>query len=154
MRKGFDEAIGSHRSSPQVQSHPGFNISEEEGPELGSESVDELDASELDSQVEEDDTGAESDGEDYDEWTGFGQSSEADEDPDPPPEDPWGTTAAIPAPQPRSKYVPPHLRKAAADVQSQSSESLVKLTKQLKGLLNRHAVYPLSLPFMLTESPV
>jgi nucleolar MIF4G domain-containing protein 1 len=48
-------------------------------------------------------------------------------------------------PQHCSKYVPPHLRKAVANAQGQSSESLVKLTKQLKGLLNRYVAY--FLPF-------
>ena len=97
----------------------------------------------------DDDTSAE-----FDEWTGFDQSSEVDEDPVPPLGKPQGTTAVTSNPQPASKYVPPHLRKAAADVQTQSSESLVKLIKQLKGLLNRYATYLLSLLFTLTEPSV
>ena len=87
----------------------------------------------------EGDTDTESDEGDYVEWTGFGQGSEGDEDPLPPPEKLQETTTAIPAPQPESRYVPPHLRKAPTGAQSQPSESLVKLTKQLKGLLNRYA---------------
>jgi len=154
MRKGLGETVGSHRSPPQVQSHLNSDISEGEDSELGSEFVGELDAGGSGPWVEDDDTGAESDEEDYDEWTGFGQGSEADEDPVPPPAKPQGTAAAIPAPQPGSKYVPPYLRKAAANVQSQSPENLVKLTKQLKGLLNRYAVYLLSLSFTPTDFPV
>ncbi|KAH9903026.1 MIF4G-domain-containing protein [Cubamyces lactineus] len=36
-----------------------------------------------------------------------------------------------------SKYVPPHLRRQAAAEEGQTSEAQIKLTKQLKGLLNR-----------------
>ena len=114
----------------------------------------ELDSSGSDPEVEEDDASAESDDDDYGEWTGFGQSLEADEDP--PPQSPklQETPAATRTPQPGSKYIPPHLRKAVADVRSQSSESLVKLTKQLNGLLNRYAAHPPLAPLALTGFPV
>ncbi|EIW57543.1 ARM repeat-containing protein [Trametes versicolor FP-101664 SS1] len=42
-----------------------------------------------------------------------------------------------PSPRPGSKYVPPHLRKRAEAESGQPSEAQLKLTKQLKGLLNR-----------------
>ena len=112
-------------------------MSEEEEPGLGSE----LGAKGSDYKVEEGDTSAESDDDDYGEWTGFGQSSEADEDPAPGPQKPHETAVTTLTPQPGFKYVPPHLRKPAADVQSQPSETLVKLTKRLNGLLNRYAAH-------------
>lgn len=86
--------------------------------------------------MEEGNAHTESD-EEYDEWTGFGHSSEADEDPVPSPAKLQVTSAITLSPQPGIKYIPPHLRKAAADVQGQTSEAIAKLTKQLKGLLNR-----------------
>lgn len=92
-----------------------------------------LDGDGPNSQTEECFASADSE-EDYEEWMGFDQSSETDEDPMIPP-----------PPRPGSKYVPPHLRKEAADTQAQLSESLVKLTKQLKGLLNRYSTYLLPL---------
>ena len=124
-------------------------MSEEGASEVDSESADELDSV---FQAEEGDTSAESDGE-YDEWTGFGRSSEAGEDPVPSPVKLQEVAAVTPTPQPASKYIPPHLRKAA-DIQTQSSESLVKLTKRLKGLLNRYDAHLLSFLLTLTESPV
>jgi hypothetical protein len=111
-------------------------VSEEGGSELDSETADELDVSESDSEMDDDCTSAESD-EDYGEWTGFDQGSEADGGPAPPPIKWQETITATATPQPGSKYVPPHLRKVIEDGQSQSSESQVKLTKQLKGHLNR-----------------
>ena len=134
-------------------SHPGSEISEEEDSGLDSETMDEPDASGSDYKAEGE-TSAEPDEDDYGEWRGFGQSSEADEDPAPGPPKLHETTAAALTPQPGSKYVPPHLRKAAADIQSQPSESLVKLTKRLNGLLNRYAARPLLLALALTRSPV
>ena len=128
-------------------------MSEEEDSGLGSEIVGELCASGSDHKVEEGDTSAESDEDDYGEWTGFGQSSETDEDPTPGLPKPHGIASATPTSQHGSKYVPPHLRKAAADVQSQPSEGLVKLTKRLNGLLNRYAVHLLLLALVLTGSP-
>ena len=128
-------------------------MSEEEDSGLGSECAGGLDADGSDYQAEGD-TSAESDEDDYGEWTGFGQSSESDEDHAPGPPKFQETAAPTSTPQPGSKYIPPHLRKAAADVQSQPSESLVKLTKQLNGLLNRYAVHPLLLALALTGSPV
>lgn len=98
--------------------------------------------------MEDDGASGESD-DDYEEWTGFGQSSEADEDPTLPPTKSQEAAAATLNPGPGSKYVPPQLRKTAADVQHQSSESLVKLTKQLKGLLNRYIARLLPLSFTL-----
>lgn len=106
------------------------------------------------SAVEEADTSAESDEDYYDEWTGFGRRSEVDEDPTSPPVKPQETPAATPAPQPESKYIPPHLRKVAAGAQGQPSESLVRLTKQLKGFLNRYATRLLPTPLTLTKFPV
>ncbi|KAF9648687.1 hypothetical protein BDM02DRAFT_3155622 [Thelephora ganbajun] len=114
-----------------------FESSAGEGPELDPGFADELDVNESISQAEEGNTNTESDDEDYGEWTGFGQRSEPDEDTVPPPVKPQETATTMPTPQPGSKYAPPHLRKVAPGVQSQSSESLVKLTRQLKGLLNR-----------------
>lgn len=152
MRKGLTETVSPRSSSPQVPSHTGSDTCEEMEEELVSETADELDASKSDSEVEEGDTSAESDEDDYDEWTGFGQSSEVDEDPISPPTKPRETAANASTPLSGSKYVPPHLRKAATDVQS--SESLVKLIKQLKGLLNRYSAYLLPLLFTLTEPPV
>ena len=93
--------------------------------------------------MEEGDTSAESDEDDYGEWTGFGHSSGADEDPTPGPPKPHEAAATTPTPQFGSRYIPPHLRKEVADAQSQPSESLVKLTKQLNGLLNRYVAHPL-----------
>jgi len=120
-------------------------MSEEEDSEVFSEPADELDTNESAFQAEEGDTSAESDVEEYDEWTGFSRSSEAGEDPVPSPVKLQEVAAVTSTPQPASKYIPPHLRKVAADVRTQSSESLVKLTKQLKGLLNRYDAYLLSL---------
>lgn len=103
--------------------------------------------------MEESDANTESD-EDYGEWTGFDRSSEADEDAIPPPGKPQEAVVVPPPIQPGSKYIPPHLRGAVADVQTQSSESLVRLTKHLKGLLNRYATSLLSPLFTLKGSSV
>ena len=153
VRKGLDKTTDPHRRTPEVPPHPESDTSEGESPKFDSETEDGLDASKSDFMLEEGDPSAESD-DDYGEWTGFGQSSEGDEDPTLPPTKLQETPAATPTHHPGSKYVPPHLRKTAADVQRQSSESSAKLTKQLKGLLNRYDVYLLPLLFTLTEPPV
>lgn len=128
-------------------------MSEEEESDPGTHSTNVLDTDEPNSQTEKGLASADSD-EDYEEWTGFDRSSETDEDPVIPPENPQETAVVPPPPRPGSKYVPPHLRKAAADTQTQLSESLVKLTKQLKGLLNRYPAYLLPLLFTLREFSV
>jgi len=122
----------------------------EEDSGLGSE----LGAEGSDYKAEKGDTSAESDNDDYGEWTGFGQSLEADEHPALGPQKPHETAVATLTPQPGFKYVPPRLRKPTADVQSQPSEGLVKLTKRLNGLLNRYAVHLLLLTLALIGSPV
>lgn len=114
------------------------SISDEGGPELSPGFEDELNVNESDSEAEEDERSRASE-EDHGEWTGFSHSSEADEDPAPSPAKLLETATFTPTPQPGSKYTPPHLRKAAMDPLDKSSESLVKLTKQLNGLLNRYA---------------
>lgn len=124
-------------------------MSGEEDPEADSKFADELYTDEPDFRGEESDSDTSTE---FDEWTGFNQSSEVDEGPIPPLGKLQETATVTPNPQPVSKYVPPHLRKAATDVQTPSSESLVRLTKQLKGLLNRYATYLPSLLFTLTES--
>ena len=93
----------------------------------------------------EGETTTNSDEENHDEWTGFGRSSEVDEGRISPSTKPQKATTVPPPLQSASKYVPPHLRNVAADVQAQLSESLVKLTRQLKGLLNRYAIFMLCL---------
>lgn len=111
---------------------------EREDSELSSEFAEELNASESDSEAQEYEASTESG--DYDEWTGFCHSSGAG-DLVPPPTKPQEIATFALTPQLGSKYVPPHLRKTAKDPQNQPSESLIKLTKQLKGLLNRYALY-------------
>jgi nucleolar MIF4G domain-containing protein 1 len=117
-----------------------------ERSDLGSDFTGELGASGFDFRAEGGDASTESDEEDYDEWMGFDHSSEEDEEPILPPEKPEEIHTVAPSARQDVKYVPPHLRKAAADLQGQPSESLVKLTKRLKGLLNRYVV---DLPLML-----
>ncbi|EDR08399.1 uncharacterized protein LACBIDRAFT_297002 [Laccaria bicolor S238N-H82] len=61
------------------------------------------------------------------EWNGI-EDSEGDEEP------PAGLVAEIEInPKPATAYVPPHLRKG----NDEGSEAMIKLTRQLKGLLNR-----------------
>ncbi|RDX57306.1 MIF4G-domain-containing protein [Lentinus brumalis] len=81
------------------------------------------------------------DEEDEEEWHGIGTESESEEVPsliqanrteatNEPVATPQASTSA-------SKYVPPHLRKRAEAESVELSESQLKLTRQLKGLLNR-----------------
>ncbi|KAL0954941.1 hypothetical protein HGRIS_003874 [Hohenbuehelia grisea] len=90
-----------------------------------------LDEEDTDSEmsVNDDEAGEEEEIED-EEWHGFGETaSESDGSPE--------LHQPEPAPansQPATKYIPPHLRKAQKDA---PSEDQIKLTKQLKGLLNR-----------------
>ncbi|KAK7033227.1 MIF4G/MA4-domain-containing protein [Favolaschia claudopus] len=80
--------------------------------------------------------------EDEDEWHGIevkdsesGSGSDSDDQEDQE-EDPSDVPAVVPVanPQPGTAYVPPHLRNRATD---EESEIIAKLTRQLKGLLNR-----------------
>ncbi|OJT11465.1 Suppressor of glycerol defect protein 1 [Trametes pubescens] len=70
------------------------------------------------------------------EWHGFGGADDDEEDGSKPYEE-VTSDAVVPAAPSGSKYVPPHLRKRAEAESGQPSEAQLKLTKQLKGLLNR-----------------
>ncbi|KAI0635926.1 armadillo-type protein [Trametes polyzona] len=66
------------------------------------------------------------------EWQGLSGTAKSEET------GPGGVGESSQAPAaPASKYVPPHLRKRAEAEAGQMSEAQLKLTKQLKGLLNR-----------------
>ncbi|KAJ2935373.1 hypothetical protein H1R20_g1721, partial [Candolleomyces eurysporus] len=80
-----------------------------------------------DSSSDEDGT-EEGDDENWDEEWG-GVDSEAEEDGE-------SSPANADPPKAAGAYVPPHLRKAKLDA-AQPSEEIIKLTRQLKGLLNR-----------------
>ncbi|RPD60072.1 MIF4G-domain-containing protein [Lentinus tigrinus ALCF2SS1-7] len=75
------------------------------------------------------------------EWHGFGDDSESEEVPTLIEVDSNETTekdaTAPPPATTASKYIPPHLRKRAEAESAQLSEAQLKLTRQLKGLLNR-----------------
>lgn len=72
------------------------------------------------------------------EWEGFGgHSLDLERDTNPPQTQ---TSAPPEKPVPGTRYVPPHLRNRQADSESEKqSEEQLKLTRQLKGLLNRCA---------------
>ncbi|KAI0649110.1 ARM repeat-containing protein [Trametes meyenii] len=78
-------------------------------------------------------------GDDEVEWQGFGDSDRGGDSGDELQDDetPLDKTEALPPASSGSKYVPPHLRKRAEAEDGQQSEAQLKLTKQLKGLLNR-----------------
>ncbi|KAL1703573.1 armadillo-type protein [Schizophyllum commune] len=68
---------------------------------------------------------------DEEEWQGISTS-------DAPPSAPADTPASVPEPSaPATRYVPPHLRNKVASGDGQDAEVIAKLTKKLKGLLNR-----------------
>ncbi|KAI0359869.1 MIF4G-domain-containing protein [Trametes cingulata] len=91
---------------------------------------------------EEASSGGENDEADEEEWhgiTGSGNEhpqAEADSEAGATTENVKDNSSAAPAAS-GSKYVPPHLRKRAEAENGQMSEAQLKLTKQLKGLLNR-----------------
>ncbi|KAI5833141.1 ARM repeat-containing protein [Schizophyllum commune Tattone D] len=75
---------------------------------------------------------------DEEEWQGI---STNDVPPSAPADTPASVASADPEPStpsaPASRYVPPHLRNKAAAGDGQDAEVIAKLTKKLKGLLNR-----------------
>ncbi|KAF8206291.1 hypothetical protein K438DRAFT_1917728 [Mycena galopus ATCC 62051] len=91
-----------------------------------------LPAEHHDSESDEDDSEDESlsDAEDEDEWHGIDP-----EDVDSDEEDEQKQDAPAAKPEPGTAYVPPHLRNRPQD--EAESELMLKLTRQLKGLLNR-----------------
>ncbi|KAI0078809.1 MIF4G-domain-containing protein [Panus rudis PR-1116 ss-1] len=84
---------------------------------------------------EEEETGdgeddSEAEGEEEEEWTGLdGHHEDSEEAPQ------LSNRSETTTQAPSSRYVPPHLRNRASG--EQPSEEMVKLTRQLKGLLNR-----------------
>ncbi|KAJ6508008.1 hypothetical protein C8R47DRAFT_1036862 [Mycena vitilis] len=95
-----------------------------------------------DSEEEEDSTGdeyvsgSEEDAEDGDEWHGIDEDMGSDASEEQAEEISSSTdTAPAAKAQARTAYIPPHLRNRSRD--EADSEAMVKLTRQLKGLLNR-----------------
>lgn len=140
VREDLGGPIGCNSSSPQIPLHLESHKFEGEGEDPDSEFTDELDPSEPDTEAGGGEMTTGSD-EEYDEWTGFGHGWEVDENTVPSPTKPLESAVVTQTRQPGSKYVPPHLRKTSENAPGQPSENLVKLTKQLKGLLNRYAGY-------------
>ncbi|KAJ7158634.1 hypothetical protein C8R46DRAFT_1178090 [Mycena filopes] len=87
----------------------------------------------------EEDSASESDseGEGEDEWHGIGADDASDSDEEGSSDDGSAAAEDTPAakPQPGTAYIPPHLRNRPRD--EADSELIIKLTRQLKGLLNR-----------------
>ncbi|KAJ7475957.1 hypothetical protein FB451DRAFT_1034114 [Mycena latifolia] len=96
----------------------------------------EPDESESDEESDEDDSISGDEGEDEDEWNGIEDvdSMERGEE-DKGAQSPVHNEPLAAKPQAGTAYVPPHLRNKPRD--EADSELLVKLTRQLKGLLNR-----------------
>ncbi|KAJ7707589.1 hypothetical protein B0H17DRAFT_1166033 [Mycena rosella] len=91
----------------------------------------EHDESQLDEESDAEDSVSEGEDEDADEWNGIDVGSEEEEEQD---EEKSSLDNAT-TPQPGVAYIPPHLRNRPRD--EADSELLVKLKRQLKGLLNR-----------------
>ena len=106
---------------------------EDEAPSLlGQEGDDDAQSGGEDSSSE-----AESDVEEAEEWGGFGGSSVGLE----PVVDALQAQTSAPAEKltAGTRYVPPHLRNRQAELEDEKqSEEKIKLTRQLKGLLNRY----------------
>ncbi|KAF6754394.1 MIF4G/MA4 domain-containing protein [Ephemerocybe angulata] len=95
---------------------------------------------------EEEDAGSETYSEEFNDGSDFDEDESGDEESGDEEGEEWGgiadsgddeTPALAPAAAPsKGAYIPPHLRKAKLDGQ-QPSEEILKLTRQLKGLLNR-----------------
>ncbi|KAI0775209.1 ARM repeat-containing protein [Trametes elegans] len=149
----FCQGIGDDMFMSLQSNHsrgPEFD-SNSEG-EDGVEDDEDEDADEVSSEADEDTSeegqsdAAEEDEEDEGgEWQGFGNAAEEhssvanDHDVvDEPTTEPDKTTPHVGSSAATvTKYVPPHLRKRAEAENGQMSEAQLKLTKQLKGLLNR-----------------
>lgn len=110
--------------------------SEDEEPDEEDEAPPPLDHE--DAEDEEESASGEDDTRQEEEWGGFGgHSSDLEQDMNAP----QAQTSVPPEkPVPGTRYVPPHLRNRQADSESEKqSEEQLKLTRQLKGLLNRCA---------------
>ncbi|KAJ8072377.1 suppressor of glycerol defect [Marasmius tenuissimus] len=121
----FDFTTGLESSTLQAASVDENSTGTEEE---GEEEQDELEEGEGEIEGSEDES---VEYEEQEEWRGI-EEEEADE-----PEDASSSAEEIPQEnlsQPTTKYVPPHLRNINP---TGGSEALLKLTKQLKGLLNR-----------------
>ncbi|KAI0342843.1 hypothetical protein BDW22DRAFT_1357370 [Trametopsis cervina] len=139
---GIDSIEASVFSRPKSRNDDGYasdgrdlqNVGEDEavgdgdGEEYDSEGGEEESESGSDESEDEDEEEAASAGEDEDaEWSGFGGQVV--------PEQTSPDSKVVSENTPGSRYVPPHLRKAAEE--TEPSEAQMKLTRQLKGLLNR-----------------
>ena len=119
-----------------------------------SESEEEESEDEEDKDEESDDAmGEDEDYDDEEEWQGISTNDALPSAPT--------DTPALPAPTetaessaPATRYVPPHLRNKAAAGNGQDAEVIAKLTKKLKGLLNRCvSTLPCSPPLIPSRSP-
>ncbi|KAJ7903418.1 hypothetical protein B0H14DRAFT_3079584 [Mycena olivaceomarginata] len=121
----FDLADSLADSRPLDEGDRNFDGLSDEEEDEGDRNFDRRDSdSEDESSETDEDSGEEP------EWGGIdpkGMESESDEDEE--------AVSATAKPQPGTAYVPPHLRNRPQD--EAGSEAMIKLTRQIKGLLNR-----------------
>ncbi|KAI0694615.1 hypothetical protein BC835DRAFT_1415230 [Cytidiella melzeri] len=118
------------KSGTEGEHSAGGEEEEEEEEKEYAESENEKDADEQEEEeIAEDSDDDHAGDSDEDEWGGIGENSTAAVEKEPP-----ESETSTKAPLSGVAYVPPHMRKSANETQS---ESQIKLTRQLKGLLNR-----------------